>query len=130
MVPGDTTLALPAASSIGFKEYLRINDGVEVAVNYEVLIKKICEEKFSNQFENLLANQRLEVIKVSKAKDGKLFVAFLSHLINAYYTNPIVLVRIGAGSVPPFPDGNQINDDDWTILEGVYERGCIYRDIN
>jgi hypothetical protein len=36
---------------------------------------------------------------------------------------------IGAGSVPPFPQGNPIEVDDWMILEQVYERGQVYRDV-
>jgi hypothetical protein len=41
-----------------------------------------------------------------------------------------VLNSIQSGSVPPFPEGNYLENDDWEILGPVFERGKIYRTIN
>jgi len=47
--------------------------------------------------------------------------------MRAYYTERRVLAQLSVGAVPPFPAGNEIAADDWTILEPVYLRGQIWR---
>ncbi len=128
IIPGDAELSMPSASELSLtirgqnifeqvtaKRFLRTLDG-------------ICQERFSEDFENLNGAQMLTVINACKTQDFRLFTAFVTDLLKLYYTSPEVLTLIGVGSVPPFPHGNQLEDDDWSILEQVYERGTIYRE--
>jgi len=129
IIPGDVELAMPSASSlilttrgqnilqqVTTKTFLMILDGV-------------CRQRFSEVFVNLTGAQRLTAISACKAQDFRLFTDFVTDLLRLYYTSPEVLALIGAGSVPPFPHGNHIESDDWSILEVVYERGTIYREV-
>lgn len=129
MLPGDPELGMPCASSIDFEAYLERHDLVGVAHEFVRMLDKVCGDKFSLSFVDLDPEQRMLAVNACKLVNVKVFSAMVGHLLRAYYTSPLVLGRIGAGSVPPFPQGNSLPQDDWSILEPVYERGQVYREI-
>ena len=129
MLPGDPELGMPCASSIDFEAYLERHDLVGVAHEFVRMLNKVCGDKFSLPFIDLLPEQKMQAINAYKLVDVRGFSALVGHLLRAYYTSPLVLARIGAGSIPPFPQGNSLPQDDWSILEPVYERGQVYREI-
>ena len=65
-----------------------------------------------------------------KLKNVRLFSDFLKNVFRFYYSDIKVLTLINVGSSPPFPEGNIIEEDDWTMLIPVYERGSIYREFD
>ena len=93
------------------------------------MLDKICEEKKGMAFVNLDEVQKMQAINACKLVDVRVFSAMVDHLLKAYYTAPSVLIKIKSGSVPPFPNGNPIEEDDWSILEPVYERGIVFREF-
>ena len=93
------------------------------------MLDKVCEEKIGGAFAFLDEIQKLQAINACKLEDVRLFSTMVGHLLKAYYTAPSVLMKIRSGSVPPFPGGNYLEEDDWSILESVYERGQIYREF-
>lgn len=50
-------------------------------------------------------------------------------LLKAYYTDPLIRAALGLGSGAPFPAGSSVLDGDLELLEPVYNRGKIYRDV-
>lgn len=128
ILPGDAALGMPAASTLDFEAY-QIRHGISGVVNEFVgLVADVARKKFDKEFAELEGMQRLAAINGCKVVDIRLFSAFITHALRAYYTDRSVLTRLSAGAVPPFPAGNDLGTDDWTILEPVYERGPIYRD--
>ena len=93
-------------------------------------LTKISNDQFSKNFNEIDKDQRMKVLNMCKLQDIKLFSLFLKHVFKAYYSDKRVLSILKVGSSPPFPDGNIIEEDDWTILLPVYERGSIYRVID
>lgn len=45
----------------------------------------------------------------------------------AYYRDPQVMTAIGLEPRPPFPQGYEVEQGDWSLLEPVRARGKIYR---
>lgn len=129
IIPGDPLRSLPRASLTNFDEYLDRYSMLNLGSDFIAMLDKICEEKFGGRFADLNSNKRLQAVNACRSVNVRLFADFVTHLFRCYYTSPHVLLKIGAGSVPPFPLGNIIPEDDWTILESVYERGKFYRDI-
>jgi len=127
MLPGDLELGMPSASLIDFGTYLKQFDKVELSKEFVSMVDKVCHEKHGIAFDQLDGMQKIQAINACKLENVKVFSEFVAHLLKAYYTTPCVLLKIGAGSVPPFPQGNPLGQDDWTILEPVYERGPIWR---
>ena len=129
MLPGDPELGMPSASTIEFEVYLEQHDLVDIAYEFVAMLDKVCSEKFSVFFIELDAAQKIQAINACKLVDVRVFSTLVGQLLRAYYTSPSVLMRIGAGSIPPFPQGNSLSQDDWSILEPVYERGQVYREV-
>lgn len=129
VLPGDSDRSLPSASGTDFRRYLVRHSLQTLAADFVEMLDKLCVEKFDLEFEKMDEDQRLKAINACKVVNVRLFSGFVTHVLKAYYTCPIVLERIGAGSIPPFPQGNVMDHDDWTVLEPVYERGKCYRDV-
>jgi len=127
MLPGDAALGMPRASTLDFEGYQlrhRVTDQVDAFLK---MLANVAHEKFGQPFDALDAGQRLTAINGCKLVDVRLFSAFVTHVMRAYYTERRVLAQLSVGAVPPFPAGNEIAADDWTILEPVYLRGQIWR---
>jgi hypothetical protein len=127
ILPGDAELGLPSASRIDFEAYLLRHRATAQSDTFLDVLARVAETRCGAPFEALDATQRLAAINACKLADVRAFSAFVTHALRAYYTDRAVLACIGAGAVPPFPEGNALGDDDWTLLEPVYERGPIWR---
>ena len=129
MLPGDFALGMPSASTIDFEIYLKQHNLNQLSFDFIQMLDKVCEEKKGMAFVNLDEVKKMQVINACKLVDVRVFSAMVGHLLKAYYTAPSVLIKIKSGSVPPFPNGNPIEEDDWSILEPVYERGQVFREV-
>ena len=130
MLHCDEALGMPSAASIDFDIYLKQNGLTDVSLQFIQMLDKVCEEKIGASFVNLNQIQKMQAINACKLVDIRLFSGMVSHLLKAYYTAPSVLIKIRSGSVPPFPSGNYLDEDDWSILESVYERGQMFREAS
>jgi len=127
LIPGDIKLKMPSASILDFNTYKTKHGIQQIVIDFLFELTKISNNQFSRDFNELDEDQRMKVLNVCKLKNIRLFSLFLKHVFRAYYSDKRVLSILKVGSSPPFPDGNVIEEDDWTILLPVYERGSIYR---
>ena len=126
-IPGDYKLGMPPASKVDFNAY-QLEHGIQqIVIDFLSELTKISLDTFAKEFKELDEEQRMHVLGAYKLINIRLFSDFLKHVFRAYYSDKRVLSILKVGSSPPFPDGNEIDDDDWTILLPVYERGSIYR---
>jgi hypothetical protein len=130
MLPGDPVLGMPSASTIDFEIYLKQHKLNQLSFDFIKMLDKVCEEKKGMAFIDLDEVNKMQAINDCKLVDVRVFSAMVGHLLKAYYTDPAVLIKIKSGSVPPFPNGNPIEEDDWSILEPVYERGRVFREAS
>ncbi|BEI36596.1 hypothetical protein [Polynucleobacter sp. HIN7] len=130
ILPGDRALNLPPASEINIDIYLSSYRKQELISEFLNLTKKVCLNKFKSNFSELSGADRLKALEACKSANIRLFTDFITNVLKAYYTNAKVLETINSGSIPPFPVGNVLENDDWEILEPVFERGRVYRSIN
>ncbi len=129
VLPGDETLGMPPASRVDFKRYIEKHGVAEVFDQFVLSVQKAAIVRCGASFEILDSEERLAAINSLKRSDVRLFSRFLSHCFRAYYSDGVVLCKVGAGVVPPFPDGNEMPSDDWSLLEPVYERGKIFKEV-
>ena len=129
-IPGDSKLKMPSASELDFNSY-KIKHGIEkIEIDFLLELTKISSDEFSKKFIDLNEDQKIKALNLCKLKQVRIFSAFLKNIFRFYYSDKRVLSLINVGSSPPFPDGNKIEDDDWTMLIPVYDRGPIYREFN
>jgi hypothetical protein len=128
MLPGDASMGMPPASEAGVASYFAQNRLEQLVADFTQLLENVALAKCGQTFLNLDPAARLQSINACKVPNVRLFSAFLTQVLRAYYTAPSVLRLIDAGSVPPFPTGNDLAQDDWSTLEAVFERGQVYRE--
>lgn len=127
LLPGDPALGMPPASRLDMDGYFRAH-GLESAVQtFVALLDDVAMETFERDFASLSTEQRLQCLEKSKRRDLRLANEIIIHALKAYYSDAIVLRELSDAAVPPFPEGNTLEEDDWTILEPVLERGPIFR---
>jgi hypothetical protein len=129
IIPSDQELSMPSAAAIDFDAYAARNGVQDLVARYAATVESVAQEKQALPFAALSKDDRLRVIDATRTKDIRLFSGFITHVFRAYYSDGEVLDRIGSGAVPPFPEGNVLENDDWSLLEPVYERGQIYRAV-
>lgn len=53
---------------------------------------------------------------------------FGAAVIQCYYTDARVLAAMNREAVPPFPNGNRLEQGDWSLLDAVRRRPPMYRE--
>jgi len=54
----------------------------------------------------------------------------VSLICQCYYRDARVLESLGTPGRPPFPEGYDIEQGDWSLLDPVRARGPLYREVN
>ena len=97
MLPGDSVLGMPSASTIDFETYLMQHNINQLSFQFIQMLDKICEEKKGMSFVDLEEVQKMQAINSCKLVDVRIFSAMVGHLLKAYYTAPGVLMKIKSG---------------------------------
>ena len=130
ILPGDTDLGLSALTLQQVDDFLMKNNR---DIDWDIwfsFLENITNEVFGKSFSELDENERMNSINMAQRKNFRLATNIIVTCLEIYYTNPDVLVAIGAS--PTFPDeqGQVIDDGTWDILDPVSQRGQIYRDVH
>ena len=94
------------------------------------IIENITNEVFGKSFSELDQNERMNSIEMAQRKNFRLATNIIVTCLEIYYTNPDVLVAIGASPTLPYEQGQVIDDGNWDILDPVSQRGQMYRDVH
>ncbi len=54
--------------------------------------------------------------------------SIMTLVAQSYYEDPRVLLSLGKEARPPFPEGNHLEQGDWSLLDEVKKRKPMYRD--
>jgi hypothetical protein len=127
IIPPDPVAGLPGASQIDFVAYVEKHSVEDLVQEYIELLAESAAQGAGGSLQEHDEPGLLRLVLATRSRNIRLFSGFLTHVFRAYYSHADVLARIGAGSVPPFPEGNELGEDDWSLLEPVYDRGPIYR---
>ena len=116
ILPGDDSFNLPPASEINFEGFIKSYGRQGLISEFLNLIEQICADKFASHFLEMSSMDRLKALEACKIANIRVFMEFITNLFRAYYTNARVLNSIHSGSIPPFPVGNMLENDDWEIF--------------
>jgi len=130
LLPGDEALHAPPASSIDFAAYQQ-RFGIEQPVaDFLQALSDLAAQHHGQRFDSLDLEQRRKLVDALRRQDLRLFTSVVTHCLRAYYSSELVLRGLSSGAVPPFPEGNPMPEDDWSLLEPVYLRGPIDRPVD
>ena len=130
ILPGDTDLGLSALTLQQVDDFLIKN---KRDVDWDIwfsIIENITNEVFGKTFSELDQNERMKSIDMAQRKNFRLATNVIVTCLEIYYTNPDVLVAIGASPALPYEQGQVIDDGNWDILDPVSQRGQMYRDVH
>ena len=130
MIPADVERGLPAGSSVGVRRMLREIGNETLGLEHATVVERAAIAQVAVSLRDMTDVQFQELLRVARA-DIDASIKFIgSVLLKAYYTHPFVRDAIGVGSRAPFPSGYSVYDGDLELLEPVYERGPIYRNVD
>jgi hypothetical protein len=69
------------------------------------------------------------LVDVFGSAHAELFPALVSIVAQCYYRDDRVMASLGMEARPPFPDGFDLEDGDWSLLDPVRERAAMYRAV-
>ena len=72
---------------------------------------------------------RLELAERFRAGSPAVAGLVTSLVCQCYYRDPRVLESLGMAPRPPFPQGFEVDEGDWSLLDPVRKRGPLYRPV-
>lgn len=126
MIPASAEFRVPSADDdLIFADILRSfgPDGAHVRAVLDDL-----DERAGGSFADLPAETARAVAERARTAGGTSLM-FLSRIIlGCYYRDDRVMRSLHMEIRPPFPQGFEIEQGDWSMLEQVRKRGRIWRD--
>jgi hypothetical protein len=71
----------------------------------------------------------LKMYDEAKKLKPRIAIHFIKRIVVDYYSHEDVLNAIGKKENPPFPSGNYVLEGDLSLLEEVFNKGPIFRNI-
>ncbi|MFA5266012.1 MAG: gluconate 2-dehydrogenase subunit 3 family protein [Opitutaceae bacterium] len=130
LIPGDVARGLPCATDVGVCQYIRAKGHEEEARQLIDALEAIAEERFGTRFDKLELASRSEIVGKLPLQLVPLMNNVGMDVIQCYYQDPRVLKALGLRGTAPFPDGYQVPAGDLMLLEPVFVRGKLYREVN
>lgn len=128
MIPANQELSAPSG---GTEEI--VDDVVATLTGNSVELVTSFLDKLTTleggSFAELDASSRWQQFKELERTDGHAIRVLGGILLQCYYRNDAVLQSLGMDARSPFPQGNEVGQGDWSLLEPVKRRGKLYREV-
>ena len=130
ILPGDTDLGLGALTLQQVDDFLSKNKREIDWDSWFSILEKTTNDIFCKGFSELDQNERMISIDKAQRKNFRLATDVIVTCLEIYYTNPDVLMAIGASPTFPYEQGQITDDSNWDIISSVVQRGKMYRDAH
>ena len=81
-------------------------------------------------FADLAVEERGAHAQRLREEQPALAAVLVAAVVRCYYRDDRVMRSLGMEPRPPFPEGFEVEQGDWSLLEPVRSRGRIYRDVS
>ena len=122
IIPPDAAKGLPGGSQTGFQPDTSHWESLKILNNSSIA-------RFEKRFHDLSYDERLIVANIALKTHRTFFIQIAKKLAEHYYQHDDVSRAIGLWKTPPFPEGYNVEEGDLSLLESVYLRGSIYRNV-
>jgi hypothetical protein len=127
IIPPSAQFGVPgAADPIIFADILR-SAGRDLPDLEHAL--QLIDEMAGGRLVSLSDSEQVKVLAAFRASQPVLAGVIEALTARCYYRDDRVMASIGVEARPPFPDGYEVEQGDWSLLDPVRQRGRIYRDI-
>lgn len=129
MIPADPVRGLPSGSEIE-ELRTRINSGqLPQLLEAANTIASVVSIENSHSLEQMSPSEFETFVKLHRAAIESQLRVVGDELMRSYYTDSRVQDAIGGSSRPPFPSGYPMPENNLDLLEEVFNRGPIYREV-
>tara|TARA_B100000524_G_scaffold102649_1_gene49300 strand:+ start:83 stop:517 length:435 start_codon:yes stop_codon:yes gene_type:complete len=129
IIPPNSKIGIDGASSIDLEKILGNKKYKIISDKFFELILETSNKNNIKDLELLSIENLGVIIQKTKIKNFRFFNEIASIISEFYYLDNKNREALNLKTLPPFPEGNIIEDIDLTILEPVFNRGKIYRKI-
>lgn len=129
LIPAAPQRGLPSGAKVRFAEFAATKGILPKVVIAVDAIGTLARERHSVEFGALEPAARLALLTDRNQPNAMAIAEMQTYLLHCYYQNPIVVSAIGMEPKAPFPEGYQVEEGDLLLLEPVFLRGKLYRDV-
>ncbi|MEZ5660827.1 MAG: gluconate 2-dehydrogenase subunit 3 family protein [Burkholderiaceae bacterium] len=131
MIPASADGTMPAASSLGLFDHIddlpaKVRAGLAAGLD---AIAKAADERLGAPLAQVPNEHAMAFVQAVRAGAAPFFTAFTAFAVARYYQHDLVMTRLGLELRPPWPQGHELEDGDWSMLEAVRARGPIFREV-
>ena len=130
LIPASTKYGVPGAD-----DEVIFADVVATARSHAELIKQGLQaldadsrEVHDAAFVDLTAAEQTERVDAHAETPGGFIRAIVSIVVQCYYRDGRVKESLGMEPRPPYPEGFEVAQGDWSLLAPVRDRGKVWRD--
>jgi hypothetical protein len=130
LIPPSEERGLPGAGALGLGPKLR-RDVPEIVPLIDAGLEALdaaARDGGAADFGSLAPEVRARHLDSIAGEHPALVPAILFHLYRAYYAEPAVLSGLGMPGRPPWPEGYEMEPDDFGLLDAVRARERFYRE--
>ncbi len=106
-----------------------IGDEAEILKRGLDNLEELAQEAFNCRLVNAASEDLPGLMATFKSADREFIKALTSLVASCYYRDDRVMKSLGMERRPPFPNGFEVEQGDWSLLDPVRARGKLYRDV-
>ena len=129
LIPIDPDKKMPSLVDLGASRELLIRPENRWLDGALLQLNKLSNEKYKIGFSGLSESERASILSENTSFWNEIIARVGPLVLIFYFQNEAVLNALGLESRPPFPNGHSVAGGNWDMLEPVYLRGQIYRDV-
>jgi hypothetical protein len=127
MIPASATYAVPGADDdLIFADILRSLERDTADAKHAL---QLLARLSGGSFADLPPAQRADVAVIFKQEGGVPLFALNRIVLLCYYRDDRVMLSLGQEPRPPFPQGHDVEQGDWSLLDPVKRRAPFYRRV-
>ena len=131
MIPASADGTMPAASSLGLYDDLNSLPGPVRSLFERGLswLDAQSVSQYEKAFAQLPEGAASSLVEELRREDASFVAAFTLQTTGRYLQDDQVMEALGLESRPPWPEGYEVPQGDWELLNPVRERGPIWRQV-
>lgn len=131
LIPASPALGMPSAGESRIVEdvHQSVRNTRPILKDTLSQINSAALEQHQAEFSTLTFNQRTNLLKREDVVGIPAFRTLQFVLLQCYYRDPVAMKSLGMEPRAPFPEGFDIEQGDWDLLEPVKRRAKFYREV-
>lgn len=130
LLPGSVQMSIPPADMNEISEILSNSNSAKALYGILPIIEVALTNKVGANIKELAAEEVFNFLLEHPILYSQLVRSISEVLLTCYYQRSEVLLGLGFDSMAPFPQGNVLIQSDLSMLEPVYLRGSIYKEVD